>query len=109
MINSWAVRLGEKLDQSSLDELRSKLGMRASGRLTDDWDELFGEGTRAIGDKSVQVELWRDVDTSEWRLDIEMPSELSEAQAARVLAEVQEAAASMGLTIVSSLRRPSRR
>ncbi|PZF97123.1 hypothetical protein C1I93_12725 [Micromonospora endophytica] len=43
MAISWALRLGEPLDQGGLDALRSALGLTRTGRLADDWDELFGE------------------------------------------------------------------
>lgn len=108
MIDSWAFRLGERLDQSALDRLRSRLGLRPSGRLTDDWDELFGEVRRAVDGGWVQVDLWRDVDTSEWRIDVEMPVGMPEARVVRMLAEVREAVSSAGLTITSSLKRPTR-
>ncbi|MFG1868836.1 hypothetical protein [Micromonospora arborensis] len=63
------------LDQSSLDRLRAALGLSRVGRLGDDWDELFGEAIRTVAETSARLELWRDVDTGQWRLDVEGISE----------------------------------
>jgi hypothetical protein len=49
-----------EVDQARLEDLRSQLGLRRAGRLTDDEDEQFGYRTERVGDTEVEFTLTRD-------------------------------------------------
>ncbi|MBQ1074640.1 hypothetical protein KBX06_15900 [Micromonospora sp. C31] len=106
MTDSWVLKVSGTIDGHTLDRLRAELGLSRLGRLADDWDELFGEVAWEVQGQAVRIELWRDVDSLEWRLDLEAPAPLAEAVSASVLARVEAALRSTGLGVASVFKRP---
>ncbi|MDT0532448.1 hypothetical protein RM555_25945 [Micromonospora sp. DSM 115977] len=106
MADSWVFRISGAVDRPVLDRLRAELGLSKVGRLADDWDELFGEAEWAIQGKVVRVELWRDVDSQEWRLELESPDPLPEAEKVSLGERVQAGLRLAGLEVASIIKRP---
>jgi hypothetical protein len=97
------------LDQAALDELRSALGMRRHGRLTDREDALFGSaGIPAPDGSRFDLELWRDEDAgpdeNPWYIVLDGPTgvRLTTEQLAHLRARPEEAARSVGLRLAES-------
>ncbi|MEH0933838.1 hypothetical protein [Micromonospora psammae] len=99
------MKIADRLDQTALDQLRSVLGLRPMGRLTDAWDELFGEASNSAAGKGARVELWRDVDDATWRIDVEFSTEVPEAVAQAVVKQVCGDVKAVGLQVSSVLQR----
>ncbi|WP_165435885.1 hypothetical protein [Micromonospora violae] len=93
------------LDGASLGRLRAALGLNGVGRLGDDWDELFGEVYRTIAGVAASVELWRDVDSRGWRLDIELPGDPDDSDVQDLLAAVRAEVEAAGVQVASIARR----
>ncbi|MEV1075154.1 hypothetical protein [Micromonospora parva] len=89
------------MDRATLGRLRAAIGLTEVGRLGDDWDELFGEVNRTIAGVAVSVELWRDVDSQGWRLDIEAPAGSVDADVQDLLAVIRAEVESAGVQIAS--------
>ncbi|MEH0927501.1 hypothetical protein [Micromonospora sp. CPCC 205558] len=102
---SWVIDLRGHLDRAALGRLRAALGLNEVGRLGDDWDELFGEVTRAIAGVAARVELWRDVDSQGWRLDIELPADPDDSDVQDLLAALRAEVESAGVQIALIARR----
>ena len=105
----WALRIAPNLDHVSLDRARSALGLDSSGRLTDSWDELYGEVRRSVGGRYATVELWRDVDTAEWRVDVEFSTDVPVADVEPFVQQIRAELEGAGLEVKSAYRRPSGR
>ncbi|MEH0845287.1 hypothetical protein V6U81_23125 [Micromonospora sp. CPCC 205711] len=105
----WALRIEPSLDDVSLDRVRSALGLNSSGRLTDSWNELFGEARWSVGGRYATVELWRDVDTAEWRVDVEFSTDVPVADVEPFVQQIRAGLEGAGLEVTSAYRRPSGR
>ena len=101
MSASWVIDLGGGVDRATLGRLRAVLGLSEVGRLGDDWDELFGEAKRTIAGASANVELWRDVDSQGWRLDIELLADPGDSDVQDLLATVRAEVESAGVQVAS--------
>ncbi|MET8308338.1 hypothetical protein [Micromonospora sp. NPDC005173] len=95
------IDLAGSLEQATLDQLRSTLGLSKAGRLGDDWDELFGEAKRTVAGASANVELWRDVDSHRWRLDIELVADPAESDVQSLLTVLRAEVEATGVQIAS--------
>ncbi|WP_410809669.1 hypothetical protein [Micromonospora sp. 067-2] len=93
------------LSHFTLDQLRSALGLGAVGRLGDDWDELFGEAKRTVSGASANVELWRDVDSHVWRIDVEVAGDPPDSDVQSLLTAVRAEVEAAGVQIASVFRR----
>ncbi|MFG1839347.1 hypothetical protein ACGFH8_13020 [Micromonospora sp. NPDC049175] len=99
------VALHGHVDRSVLGRLRAALGLSAVGRLGDDWDELFGETNRTIVGVPATVELWRDVDSQGWRLDIELLADPDDSDVQDLLTAVRAEVEAAGVQVASIARR----
>ncbi|MBG6067783.1 hypothetical protein [Micromonospora ureilytica] len=93
------------MDRVTLGRLRAVLGLSEVGRLSDDWDELFGEANRTIAGVSANVELWRDVDSRGWRLDIELLADPGDSDVQDLLAAVRADVEAADVQVASIARR----
>ncbi|MEU8209377.1 hypothetical protein AB0B85_09270 [Micromonospora sp. NPDC049044] len=93
------------VDRSSLGRLRAALGLREVGRLGDDWNEVFGEANRTIAGVPATIELWRDVDSRGWHLNIELPADSGDSDVQDLLDVVRARAEAAGLQVASIARR----
>ncbi|MEU7850517.1 hypothetical protein AB0B74_00095 [Micromonospora parva] len=89
------------MDRATLSRLRAASGLNEVGRLDDDWDELFGEASRTIAGVSASVELWRDLDSHGWRLDIELLGDAGDVDVQDLLAAVRAEIESAGVQVDS--------
>jgi hypothetical protein len=59
------------VDQSGLERLRTELDLKKQGRLTDDWDEIFGKRTiQRSGGESMKVALYRHSEDGSWTVNV---------------------------------------
>ncbi|RDI43583.1 hypothetical protein [Nocardia mexicana] len=78
---AFRIRIRENVDQCGLDRLRTALGLRACGRLSDDWDAEFGSRTLAdTGVGSTWLTLSR-TDEQRWYLRVSYPEDRPPASA----------------------------
>ncbi|MFD6681055.1 hypothetical protein [Micromonospora parva] len=89
------------MDLPALSRLRAAFGLNEVGRLDDDWDELFGEASRTIAGVSTIVELWRDLDSQGWCLDIELLADAGDLDVQDLLAAVRAEIESAGVQVDS--------
>ncbi|MGW6278192.1 hypothetical protein [Kribbella sp. NPDC055071] len=93
---------GDMLGDSRLELLRDRLGLRKRGRLSDDWDVIFGHRDLRPGSaERLWLDLTRDADTS-WSLLVSYESEpLSAAELQDLRQQIISTASELGLRIVN--------
>ena len=100
-----AIDLRGTLDQRRLEILRTALGMTRRGRLTDTQDEEFGVRYLRDGQPSPSLTLWRSAD-DRWRVSLMYYAhdQVGPEELTRVVAQVADAAAQVGLTVEGQRR-----
>jgi hypothetical protein len=59
------------VDQTGLERLRTHVGLKKQGRLTDDWDETFGKRIIRYPDgRSTKVALYRHSTDGSWTVNV---------------------------------------
>ncbi|MFD3705579.1 hypothetical protein ACFWUP_20760 [Nocardia sp. NPDC058658] len=67
---AYEITINEPLDLARLTLLRKTLGLRACGRMDDDWDYKFGyKDLKGDGIQAVELTLWR-ADDAPWHLTV---------------------------------------
>jgi hypothetical protein len=94
------------VDQPTLDALRSRLQLSRMGRLTDDWDQIFGRRQLHVDNGRVNITLLRDDVRAGWDIDIDRDGHPAQSTIDSIEAEITNAAAMCGLTVESVLRIP---
>ncbi len=103
--SSATVNLSGTIDQARLDALRSALGLRPEGRLTDGWDEILGRRVDDVLGGRVQVVLYREDYDGPWSFHLNVEGEPSAEALSAVTDEVTAAAVAAGMTVVGVSRR----
>jgi hypothetical protein len=102
-----AVRFVGEMDQDRLDALRSALSLRRTGRLGDDWDEIFGERSDDVPGGRLMILLLRDDVDGPWKWEVQVSSEdgVEVSSFQHLEDEVRSAVESVGLQVAGIWRR----
>ncbi|WBC16699.1 hypothetical protein O7600_07620 [Micromonospora sp. WMMA1998] len=99
-----AYKLSGPLDQRTLDSLRTSLDLTPTGRLADDWDEIFGEREAERDGVRVEFSLSRDESRGGWEVNLSVDGQADPTALEPFESEITSAAAAAGLTVESVLR-----
>ncbi len=97
---SWVIDLRGHLDRADLWVVcgQRSASMR-SGVSATTGTSCSAKVTRAIAGVAARVELWRDVDSQGWRLDIELPADPDDSDVQDLLAALRAEVESAGVQI----------
>lgn len=92
----------------SLDAFRERLGLRKRGRLSDDWDDLFGSRDLRPADRGrMWLHLSRLEDPDEWSVSLAFQGEpMAVDDLERLRADILAAAAEVGVTVTRQVPLP---
>jgi hypothetical protein len=94
------------VDQPTLDQLREILRLQPQGRLTDDWDEIFGERVTETADGQVEILLSRNTNRPGWDIDLAVEGWPARSTSPVTESEINAAIVACGLTITEIFRLP---
>jgi hypothetical protein len=73
--SAFRVSIVGEIDQPILDDLRDRLALTRAGRLTDDWDSMFGyRHLKGVGTTAVDLRLYRP-DGHPWYVTVSHPTD----------------------------------
>jgi hypothetical protein len=104
MKDALEIRFRGAVDDSELEILRDRVGLRKHGRLSDDWDAEFGSLViRPESEGRVRLDLYRDLDNDGlWSFSLTFEADPPSAE--EILqweGKIKEAIAAAGLTVES--------
>ncbi|MCI4065039.1 hypothetical protein MRQ36_21725 [Micromonospora sp. R77] len=101
------VRFAGEMNQDRLDALRSALSLRRTGRLGDDWDEIFGDRSDDVPGGRLMILLIRDDSDGTWKWKVKVSSEdgVEVSSFQHLEDEVRSAVESVGLQVTGVWRR----
>jgi len=100
------LRIAGDLDQRLLDALRSTLQLFATGRLSDDWDQLLGRRVDSVPGGRVQIVLYRADTHGPWELRVSAEGDPPADAIRQAENEATSAAEVVGLSVAAVWRRP---
>lgn len=100
------LRIGGDLDQRLLDALRSALQLFATGRLTDDWDQILGERVNGVSGGRVKIVLYRADTHGPWELRVSAEGDPPADAIRQAENQARSAAEVVGLSVEDVWRRP---
>ncbi|MDT4995696.1 MAG: hypothetical protein QOH97_5588 [Actinoplanes sp.] len=93
------------IDQPTLDGLREQLRLKPEGRISDDWDQIFGERVAHTDYGQVEIQLARDDDSHPpiWNVDL-LVDDGSRVALSVVEQEISAAIVACGLAVTEIFR-----
>jgi hypothetical protein len=105
-----SVKVSGSVDQPTMDTLRARLQLKPEGRITDDWDQIFGRGEVSTDYGPVKTMLVRNDDETDipmWNVDLYLEDGLPWAALSAAEREVSAAIEASGLAVSQVIRAPA--